>query len=254
MIHNGRQPDDLLGDESAADRLLAADQPARLSATCTAASSVGFEESAEAGKPWVVACDEPGDASHALITDDEDPAHDDARMNGLWGCLLGGGAGNEWYFGYKHPHSDLTCQDWRSRDLWWDQCRIALEFFQTHLPFTEMESAGFVDEGRSAILLCQAGRDLRRAAAPAEDSATRSAEPRRLVSSAVVQPASGWTAATGLRRLGHWSRPAIAGRSARRTRQGLDRAGHQARALSRSLWSAARSCLGARPLRRALAG
>jgi hypothetical protein len=62
-------------------------------------------------------------------------------MNGLWGCLLAGGAGNEWYFGYKHPHSDLTCQDWRSRDLWWDQCRIALDFFNAHVPFAEMENA-----------------------------------------------------------------------------------------------------------------
>ena len=100
-----------------------------------------IRKSAQAGKPWVVACDEPGDASHSLITDGEDPAHDNARMNGLWGCLLAGGAGNEWYFGYKHPHSDLTCEDWRSRDLFWDQCRIALEFFRKHLPYTEMESA-----------------------------------------------------------------------------------------------------------------
>jgi len=66
--------------------------------------------SAKAGKKWAVACDEPGDASHALITDKENPEHRNARVNGLWGCYTAGGYGLEWYFGYKHPHSDLTCQ------------------------------------------------------------------------------------------------------------------------------------------------
>ena len=139
VIHNGRQPDDLLGDESVLTGY-------SLQTNRTDFGNVHgqivrwIQKSTEAGKPWVVACDEPGDASHSLITDGEDPEHNDARMNGLWGCLLGGGAGNEWYFGYKHPHSDLTCEDWRSRDLWWDQCRIALDFFRAHLPFAEMAS------------------------------------------------------------------------------------------------------------------
>ncbi|MFW6170599.1 MAG: DUF5060 domain-containing protein [Planctomycetota bacterium] len=94
------------------------------------------------GKPWVVACDEPGDAQHALITDDEDPDHDNARINGLWGAFMAGGCGTEWYFGYKHPHSDLTCEDWRSRDKFWDQGKIALDFFHDNdVPFWNMRPA-----------------------------------------------------------------------------------------------------------------
>ena len=104
--------------------------------------------SAAAGKPWAVACDEPGDASHALITDKEDPGHRNARVNGLWGCFTAGGWGLEWYFGYQHDHSDLTCQDWRSRDLFWDQCRHALNFFKdTKIPFWEMANADALVEG-----------------------------------------------------------------------------------------------------------
>ena len=61
----------------------------------------------------------------------------DARQNVLWGNLLAGGWGVEWYFGYKHAHSDLTCQDYRSRDKMWDQCRHALEFLRTHKPPVE---------------------------------------------------------------------------------------------------------------------
>ena len=140
VVHNGRQPDDLLGNESTLRGYSL--QTSRPDFGNVHKAVVRWvRKSADAGKPWVVACDEPGDASHSLITDAEDPDHNDARMNGLWGCLLAGGAGNEWYFGYKHPHSDLTCQDWRSRDLWWDQCRIALDFFNAHVPFAEMENA-----------------------------------------------------------------------------------------------------------------
>jgi hypothetical protein len=91
------------------------------------------------GRPWVVACDEPGDAAHALVTDGEDPDHDNARINGLWGAFMAGGCGTEWYFGYQHPQSDLTCEDWRSRDKFWDQGKIALDFFyKNDIPFWNM--------------------------------------------------------------------------------------------------------------------
>jgi len=92
--------------------------------------------SEEAGKQWAVAVDEPGDAQHSLVTDAENPTHDNARINGLWGAFMAGAWGTEWYFGYKHPHSDLTCQDFRSRDLFWDQCRHLLDFFKgNNIPF-----------------------------------------------------------------------------------------------------------------------
>ena len=94
-----------------------------------------------AGKQWAMACDEPGDAQHSLVPDDIDPDKRNARVNALWGTLLAGGWGIEWYFGYQQAHSDLTCQDFRSRDLFWDQCRIALNFFHDNaLPYWEMEN------------------------------------------------------------------------------------------------------------------
>jgi len=90
-------------------------------------------------KPWAV--DEPGKANIALLPDDEDREHKLARANALWGTLMAGGFGVEWYFGYDSPHSDLTCQDFRSRDLFWDQNRYALHFFDTHIPFWNMAPA-----------------------------------------------------------------------------------------------------------------
>ena len=91
------------------------------------------------GKAWALAVDEPGNAQIALLPDDEDPTHDLARANALWGTLMASGYGVEWYFGYDSPNSDLTCEDFRSRDIFWDQNRFARQFFEDHLPFWKMK-------------------------------------------------------------------------------------------------------------------
>jgi hypothetical protein len=117
-----------------------------------------LEEAKEAGKVWAVAVDEPGDAQHSLITDEEDPEHDNARKNGLWGAMMAGAWGTEWYFGYKHPHSDLTCQDFRSRDLFWDQGKICLDFFNKNkIPFWEMESDDSLISSEGDYVLAKPG-------------------------------------------------------------------------------------------------
>jgi len=118
-----------------------------------------IDRSVAAGKPWVVACDEPGDATHGLITDAEDPTRDNARKNALWGNIMAGGAGVEWYFGYKHPHSDLTCQDWRTREKVWTQCSYALEFFEKHeIPFWDMKCEDEMTESTDDYVLCKPGK------------------------------------------------------------------------------------------------
>jgi len=100
-------------------------------------------ESAKAGHPWVVAFDEPGDATYGMPPDDDYPGMaklrkgkdankiptvDDVRKYTLWGTFMAGGTGVEYYFGYKLPQNDLLCEDWRSRARSWEYCRIALEF------------------------------------------------------------------------------------------------------------------------------
>jgi hypothetical protein len=120
------------------------------------------DESAAAGKPWVVCNDEQGPASLGVPPDPgyqgfdgiaADPnakagkavrSYDlhDIRKATLWGTLLAGGAGVEYYFGYRLLENDLACEDFRSRDRSWDYCRIALSFFRENkIPFWEMKPA-----------------------------------------------------------------------------------------------------------------
>jgi hypothetical protein len=98
-----------------------------------------IERSADAGYPWFVCLDEIGPAETGVKPDKDDYWHDDVRYYSLWGNLMAGGSGCEWYFGYRFDHNDLSCEDWRSRDFMWDLTRFALDFFRKHLPFQEMD-------------------------------------------------------------------------------------------------------------------
>lgn len=127
-----------------------------------------IEESDKAGRAWVVAHDEQNPAGLGVPSDIGYKGSDgiavekakktenarigdvsstpytmhDIRKQTLWGQLMAGGAGVEYYFGYSLPENDLLCQDFRSRDKSWDFCRYALEFFsRNHVPFWDMQNA-----------------------------------------------------------------------------------------------------------------
>lgn len=98
--------------------------------------------SGEAGKHWVICIDEIGPAQRGVDPDDrEDNNQDTVRAEVLWGNLMAGGGGGEWYFGYKNHNNDLGCEDWRSRERMWDYTRYGIEFFQKNVPFWEMKPA-----------------------------------------------------------------------------------------------------------------
>jgi hypothetical protein len=115
------------------------------------------ERSAKAGRKWAVFGDEQPSADVGVLPDEHDPSHDIPRTQALWGNLMGGGSGVEWYFGYKFPHMDLNCDDWRSRDRMWDQTRHALSFFRSHLPFWRMSPGNALAQRADARVLAQPG-------------------------------------------------------------------------------------------------
>jgi len=114
-------------------------------------------QSASAGRKWFVCLDEIGPAKIGVKPDADDYRHDDVRRHALWGNLMGGGSGVEWYFGYSFPHNDLNCEDWRSRDHMWDLTRYALEFFYNYLPFWEMKPADDLLGGSGAYCFAKPG-------------------------------------------------------------------------------------------------
>ena len=97
---------------------------------------------------WLITMDEIGPWYTGAVPDDMAGGHDALRRHVLWGHLLGGGAGVEWYFGGKVPGNDLSSEDWRMREQLWTQTRYALEFFESYLPYWEMSPCpGLLDRG-----------------------------------------------------------------------------------------------------------
>jgi len=124
------------------------------------ATKYWLEKSEEANRPWVINLDELGPANRGIDPDDR-PDNNQDTMRGavLWGNLMAGGGGVEWYFGYKNHDNDLGCEDWRSRDRLWDYTRYGLDFFQAHLPFTEMMSLDdLVTNGVKAYCFAKPGQ------------------------------------------------------------------------------------------------
>jgi len=115
-------------------------------------------ESTAAGRPWVICNDENGPAGTGVVPDANDYWHDLPRTQGLWGNLMAGGSGSEWYFGFNYPNGDRDCEDWRSRDHLWDLTRFALEFFRDHLPFPQMNPASSLTSGGTDHCLALPGQ------------------------------------------------------------------------------------------------
>lgn len=89
------------------------------------------ENSKNSGKKWVVANDEQGSANIGV---DQDPNDNKlVRHEVLWGALMAGGAGVEYYYGYQTGITDLNAQDHRSRDTKYTHASYALQFFNDHL-------------------------------------------------------------------------------------------------------------------------
>ncbi len=105
--------------------------------------------SKNAGKQWVLANDEQGGANKGVTADadyngdkgNQADNRKDTRHKVLWGTLMAGGMGVEYYFGYQTGETDLTAEDWRSRDTKWEDAKIAIDFFQQHLPYWNMDTA-----------------------------------------------------------------------------------------------------------------
>lgn len=124
-----------------------------------------------AGKPLVMAYDEPGRADGGAGVDPDYPQErlpskreieldpDLFLRNGLWNALTAGANGVEAYYGYKTGCSDLDCQDHRTRARLWREGRVALDFFRDHVGdrITDMTPSDHLTMARDDYVLAQPG-------------------------------------------------------------------------------------------------
>ena len=115
------------------------------------------DESKKVGNRWLVNLDEIGPAWKGVMPDSFDANHDTVRNECLWGTLLAGGAGVEWYFGYRYPNNDLNLEDFRSRDNWWKQSALATGFMR-QFPVEEMSNHDELINIKDAYCLAQPGK------------------------------------------------------------------------------------------------
>ncbi|CAN0532224.1 unnamed protein product, partial [Laminaria digitata] len=104
------------------------------------------KESLATGRKWAVYADEQSPNAG------NDRA-DQLRQLGLYGNLMGGGAGVEWYFS-----ADLSLEDFRKYDLLWDEMAYASEFFQRHVPFSQMAPANELTPSSKDYVLAKPGQ------------------------------------------------------------------------------------------------
>ncbi len=120
---------------------------------------------------WAITMDEIGEWMDGAKTDAVDPTHDTLRRHALWGSIMAGGAGVEWYFGAHQEHNDLTAEDLRSRHNLWLQTKVALDFFNQHTRYWDMtplpqrvdspDIYAFGNPGQQYVLYIPAGEPAR---------------------------------------------------------------------------------------------
>ena len=117
------------------------------------ATTKWVKASSETSRKWVVSNDEQGRHTVGVKPDGPDSNRDDIRKLTLYGNLMAGGAGVEYYFGYEFPHTDLNSEDWRQRQTVWNDARHALHLFNNHVPFWEMNANDALASGAKAHVM-----------------------------------------------------------------------------------------------------
>ncbi|MGV3558398.1 malectin domain-containing carbohydrate-binding protein [Larkinella arboricola] len=128
------------------------------------------EKSTKAGKKWIVAndeqnsvgvaCDADYRGNRGIIPDNQDQI----RKECLWGNLMAGGAGIEYYFGGHTGETDLAAEDYRSRAKMYRFTRYAMDFFRSYVPLKDVvpmnnSNRGWVlgQEGKMYVLYLKDG-------------------------------------------------------------------------------------------------
>lgn len=109
------------------------------------------DSSAIHGHNWIIFHDE---TRGGITVDGATTNHQSLRKSVLWGNMMGGGGGVEWYFG----GDDLSVESFRSRANVWNFTRHALTFFRNYLPFEEMKNMNGITSSTSDYCFALPGK------------------------------------------------------------------------------------------------
>ncbi len=109
-------------------------------------------KSTDAGHTWLVENVEQGGPGTGI--EPTDSRQNDYRKKVLWGNLMAGGAGVEYYFGSDGGGSSgtLNIEDMRLHDKAFVEAGYAVNFFTEHVPFHLMENADELVDGSNWCL------------------------------------------------------------------------------------------------------
>ena len=158
VLHNGQSADDLYGPSSKYTGWTMQQGSEDFSGVHAKVAEI-LQKAKTAGKIWAVGADEIGGAQTGVRPDNNPGlSHENGRKGGIWGALLAGAYGSEFYFGYGYDHSDLTCQDFRSRSAFWKYPKYALDFFQNNkIPVWEMQTNNAATDNNDDYVLEKPG-------------------------------------------------------------------------------------------------
>ncbi len=94
------------------------------------------ENSANSGHKWIITLDECCGWNTGVRPDQSNL--DAVRIDEMWGTLMAGASGFNWYLGFDTDHRDLTLEDFRRYDFLWETSSNAANFFRENLSFVDM--------------------------------------------------------------------------------------------------------------------
>ena len=114
------------------------------------------DKSAEAGDPWVLAWDEDSSGNGVIdsYSNDPDSENEIVLREGFWGSLTAGGSGGNWYFRGSSGHSfDQNYDTFDAHASVWTWTSAATSFFNTYIPFWDMQQAdGLTSDGDDFVM------------------------------------------------------------------------------------------------------
>ncbi len=107
-----------------------------------------YNQASDSGRKWAIMMDECCGWKTGVRPWSDEYNLDEVRTDVLWGNLMAGGAGVEWFFGDRKPiQYDLSTEDFSLYDEMWAYTRHAINFFHEHIPFYEMApQTGLTDD------------------------------------------------------------------------------------------------------------